>query len=83
MKAMMMEKIYSLLQKSDLNWHSWHWWAYKDEWFAQFQPEVIDAVAKEMAQIGMIETNGNGYRRKEKTLREKIQVKFFEKTVDR
>lgn len=77
MEKEMVYKIYTLLQKSDLNWHSWHWWAYKDKWFAQFKPEQIDAVAMEMAMIGMIETNGHGFRRKEKSFKEKFWLKFF------
>lgn len=70
-------RIYSLLQRSDLNWHSWHWWKLKDSWFAQFEAEEIDKVAEEMAENGMIETNGSGFRRKEKTLKEKIFIKLW------
>ena len=79
MKNEMIFRIYNLLQNSDLNWHSWHWWALKDEWFEQFAPEEIDKVAEEMANQGMIERNkrGGGYRRKEKTLKEKIFLKIW------
>ena len=75
----MIMRIYKLLQKSDLCWHSWHWWSYKDKWFAQFTPEEIDAVAKKMAIAGMIEANKDftGFRRKEKTLKEKIHLKLW------
>ena len=75
----MVMRIYKLLQKNDLCWHSWHWWSYKDKWFAQFTPEEIDAVAKEMAITGMIEANKDftGFRRKEKTLKEKIHLKLW------
>lgn len=73
------KKIYESLQTcGDLNWHSWHWWEHYDNWFAQFEPEYIDSIAQNMAEKGIIETNGRGgYRRKEKTLKEKILVKFF------
>lgn len=79
MKDAMIMRIYNLLQKSDLCWHSWHWWSYKDEWFSQFAPEEIDKVAKEMAIAGMIEANKDftGFRRKEKTLKEKIHFKLW------
>lgn len=72
-------RIYNLLKNSDLAWHSWCWWAYKDSWFSQFTPEEIDAVAAEMAKAGMIEANENftGFRRKEKTLKEKIYLKIW------
>ena len=77
MEKEMIYRIYALLQKSDLGWYSWRWWAHKDEWFAQFEPEEIDKVAMEMANLGMIETNGSGFRRKEKTLKEKIFLKLW------
>ena len=77
MKDEMIFRIYNLLQKSDLNWHSWRWWSAKDKWFEQFTPEEIDKVAEEMANHGMIESNGRGYRRKEKTLKEKISLKIW------
>ena len=79
MKDVMIMRIYNLLQKSDLCWHSWHWWSYKDDWFSQFAPEEIDEVAKEMAIVGMIEANKDftGFRRKEKTLKEKIHLKLW------
>lgn len=79
MKDEMIMRIYNLLQKSDLCWHSWYWWSYKDKWFAQFPPEEIDAVAKEMAMTGMIEANKDftGFRRKEKTLKEKLHLKLW------
>ena len=77
MKNEMVIRIYNLLKKSDLAWHSWNWWAYKDEWFKQFTPEEIDAVAKEMAEAGMIEGNENGFRRKEKTLKERIAMRIW------
>ena len=78
MKAEIMKRIYSLLQQSDLNWHSWCWWKYKDEWFAQFPPEEIDKIAQEMADLGMIEDNGRGgFRRKEKTFKEKIITRLW------
>lgn len=79
MKDEMIMRIYNLLQKSDLCWHSWHWWSYKDEWFSQFAPEEIDEIAKEMAIAGMIEANKDftGFRRKEKTLKEKIHLKLW------
>lgn len=79
MKDEMVMRIYKLLQKSDLCWHSWCWWAYKDSWFSQFAPEEIDAVAAEMAKAGMIEANETftGFRRKEKTLKEKICIKIW------
>ncbi len=76
MKDEMIIRIYNLLQKSDL---SWCWWSHKDKWFAQFAPEEIDEVAKEMAIAGMIEANKDftGFRRKEKTLKEKIYLKLW------
>lgn len=75
----MVIRIYNLLKNSDLGWHSWCWWAYKDSWFSQFTPEEIDAVAAEMAKAGMIEANETftGFRRKEKTLKEKIYIKIW------
>ena len=75
----MVMRIYTLLQKSDLCWHSWYWWKIHDDWFSQFSPEEIDKVAKEMAIVGMIEANENytGFRRKEKTLKEKIRIKLW------
>ena len=73
MKDEMIMRIYNLLQKSDLCWHSWCWWSYKDKWFAQFTPEEIDEVAKEMAIAGMIEANEE----KEKTLKEKIHLRLW------
>ena len=78
MKKEMIFRIYNLLQNSDLNWHGWYWWATKDEWFEQFAPEEIDKVAEEMASQGIIEGNkSKGYRRKEKTLKEKIFLKIW------
>lgn len=74
------DRIYSVLHTcGDLNWHSWHWWKYYDEWFAQFDPTYIDSIAEQMALEGKIETNGTGYRRKEKTLKEKIRIKLWGK----
>lgn len=75
----MVMRIYNLLKNSGLSWHSWHWWAYKDSWFSQFTPEEIDAVATKMAKAGMIEANENftGFRRKEKTLKERIYIKIW------
>ena len=75
----MVMRIYNLLKNSDLGWHSWCWWAYKDSWFSQFTPEEIDAVAAEMAKAGMIEANEDftGFRRKEKTLKEKLYIKIW------
>lgn len=70
-------KIYSLLQKSGLDWYGWHWWELKDSWFSQFEAEEIDKIAEEMAKNGIIETNGSGFRRKEKTLKEKIILKLW------
>lgn len=74
-KAVM--KIYNLLQKSDLGWYGWYWWELKDSWFSQFNPKEINDIAKEMAKNGMIETNGFSFRRKEKTLKEKIILKLW------
>ena len=73
-------RIYSLLKNSNLNWHGWLWWEYVDPWFSQFTPEEIEAVATEMAKAGMIEANENytGFRRKEKTLKEKILLKLYD-----
>ncbi len=78
-KVQVIYRIYKVLQEvDDLNWHAWHWWAMADEWFAQFDPTDIDEVAQEMAEAGMIETNGRyGYRRKEKTLKERISLKLL------
>ena len=75
----MIMRIKKKKKKSDLCWHSWCWWSYKDKWFSQFAPEEIDAVAKEMAITGMIEANEDftGFRRKEKTLKEKIHLKLW------
>lgn len=77
MKKEIVFKIYNLLQKEGLNWYCGYWWAMKDEWFKQFKPQEIDKIATEMAAIGMIETNGTGFRRKEKTLKEKIILKIW------
>lgn len=83
-EEMIKEKIFTLLQESDLNWHSGYWWDYKDEWFKQFTPEEIDAVALEMAIIDeTIETNGRGgFRRKEKSPKEKRMLYFTWKKGD-
>ena len=70
-------RIYNLLQKSGLGWYSCHWWELKDSWFSQFEAKEIDKIAEEMAKNGMIETNGLGFRRKEKTLKEKIIDKLW------
>ena len=72
-----MTRIYNLLQESDLNWHGWLWWGHADKWFKQFNPTEIDSIAKKMADVGMIETNGCGFRRKEKTFKEKIFLKIW------
>ena len=78
MKNEIMVRIYNLLQKSGLNWYGWLWWGQADEWFKQFDPAEIDNIAKEMADAGMIETDGRGgFRRKEKTLKEKIFLKIW------
>lgn len=78
MKDEMILRIYNLLQNSDLNWHKWYWWSTKDEWFKQFAPEEIDKIAEEMASQGIIEGDKRkGYRRKEKTLKEKIFLKIW------
>jgi len=65
-------RIYSVLQKAGLGWYSWNWWKSQDNWFAQFEAEEIDKVAVEMAKNGIIETNGSGFRKKEKTFKEKM-----------
>ena len=73
-----MIRIYKLLQESDLSWHGWMWWGFADEWFKQFDPTEIDSIAKKMADAGMIETDGyGGFRRKEKTFKEKILLKIW------
>ena len=77
MKDEMIVRIYNLLKNSDLAWHSGRWWSYKDPWFAQFTADEIDAIAAEMAEAGMIESSQTGYRRKEKTLKEKIYIKIW------
>lgn len=79
MKTELILKIYETLQSADLNWHSYHWWKNQDKWFEHFYPQDIDSVAMEMANAGMIEVspNGSGFRRKEKSLKEKIFLKFF------
>ena len=76
MKDEMIKRIYTLLKNSDLSWHGWMWWGYKDEWFKQFDPKEIDKVALEMADLGMIETNieRTGFRRKEKTRKENFWI---------
>ncbi len=65
-------RIYSVLQKAGLGWYSWNWWKLHDNWFAQFKAEEIDEIATEMAKKGIIETNGSGFRRKEKNFKEKV-----------
>lgn len=79
MKQLIKERIYTVLHTcGDLNWHSWLWWENYDKWFSQFDPDYIDSIAEEMAKDGIIETNNRGgYRRKEKTLKEKIFIKIF------
>jgi hypothetical protein len=79
MKTEMENRIYKALNEVDLGWYSWRWWELHDEWFAQFDPEEIDAVAEEMANKGIIETNGRGgYRRIAKTWKEKIICKIWD-----
>ena len=80
MKNEMERRIYKALHEvNNLDWYGWHWWSLHDEWFAQFDADEIDAVAKEMANNGIIEDNGRGgYRRKEKTWKEKIICKLYD-----
>lgn len=79
MKTELVFRIYDTLQKADLSWHGWHWWKYQDKWFDNFKPEDIDDCALQMANAGMIEASPNktGFRRKEKTLKEKIFLKLY------
>ena len=78
MKEEIKNRIYQALHEiTDLDWHAWLWWSYHDTWFSQFTPQEIDAVAAEMAKDGIIETNNRGgYRRIEKTWKEKIICKI-------
>ena len=72
------EKIYEVLHTcKDLNWHAWHWWKGYDAWFEQFDPAYIDSIAKKMADEGIIETDGLGYRRKERTFKERLKEMYL------
>lgn len=80
MEKELRQRIYRALRETtDLDWHSWYWWVNHDEWFAQFSPEEIDRMAQKMANEGIIETNGRGgFRRMEKTWKEKIRCKLYD-----
>ena len=65
----------------DFNWHSWHWWKLKDDWFAQFDPNYIDELAQELVTEGRLEgskNKGEGVRKIPTTLKEKIMIKICE-----
>lgn len=56
-RTMIREHIFNVLENASLDWHAWKWWGFHDSYLAQFPEDVIDNIALDMANEGLIETN--------------------------
>lgn len=84
-RTMIREHIFNVLENASLDWHAWKWWGFHDSYLAQFPEDVIDDIALDMANEGLIETNFYdvngmwgfaGFRRIRKTWKEKIMCRL-------